>query len=350
MLTLLATSVVGTTIQADGCERGVQLERPLARQAIAKVLRGGVRAAARLPPRQGGHQARRLLRRVHRAQVPSPSTDRRAVVGTTRATNYDPGRRRFAGQRTADQGAIGCATAQTTSRLGNGDRRVGGAKSYRDVARADGQEVVYESIGYRSKFYGGSDFSIGWRAAWDEAWLYLALNVTDDEHFLGWGEKVNESDPTSAGKCMAWDAVRWASRSAGRRRASGRGTCRPSGAPTSKRAGCTTSRSASARGSRRARPTPSSRPSDAASSSAATSAAARSARTRRAPRAARPVALEALVASLHAQVRRAAQRSKRTFVEAARRALYANATEMTADDIKWKWNEGLRIGVLVPAL
>eukprot|EP00966_Prymnesium_polylepis_P109426 2532846-Prymnesium_polylepis.2 len=52
---------------------------------------------------------------------------------------------------------------------------------YQDVAFADGNghEVVFESSGV-GKWYGPKDFSTSFQLAWDEGFLYLAIDVTDD--------------------------------------------------------------------------------------------------------------------------------------------------------------------------
>ena len=66
---------------------------------------------------------------------------------------------------------------------------------YKDVAfaRADGVEVVFESSG-AGKWYGEPDFSARWMLAWNDAWLYLALDVRDDKTFVGSAEQQERAD------------------------------------------------------------------------------------------------------------------------------------------------------------
>jgi len=65
---------------------------------------------------------------------------------------------------------------------------------YRDVAfaKADGEEVVFEPSG-GGQWFGESDFSAGWMAAWNDAWLYLALDVSDDKVLVGTVEEQQSS-------------------------------------------------------------------------------------------------------------------------------------------------------------
>ena len=58
---------------------------------------------------------------------------------------------------------------------------------YQDVgfAKADGEEVVFESSMASGQWFGLSDFSATWMLAWNDAWLYMALDVRDDKTFAG---------------------------------------------------------------------------------------------------------------------------------------------------------------------
>ena len=74
---------------------------------------------------------------------------------------------------------------------------------YRDVAFAkpNGEEVIFESSA-GGKWFGDSDFSAKWMVAYNDAWLYLAFDVSDDKTFVG--SLKSQADASGADACWSY--------------------------------------------------------------------------------------------------------------------------------------------------